>query len=51
MLLNLRKLVKNYNRTDFSGFYIISTPLGLVTSHYCLLQGHSSGEVLMKIEI
>lgn len=33
------------------GFYIVSTPGGLVTTEYCLLQGHISGEVLIKVEL
>lgn len=48
---NLGFLAKKFNNCNFSGFYIISTPQGLVTSNYCLLSGHVSGEVIMKIEI
>lgn len=48
---NLTKLSKNYNNNNFSGFYIISSPKGLVTSEYCLLNGRMGGEILIKVEI
>lgn len=48
---NLGLLSQKFNNSNFSGFYIISTPHGLVTSNYCLLSGHVSGEVIMKVEI
>lgn len=51
MLLNVNKLSKQFHNSNFSGFYIISTQQGLVTSNYCLLSGHIGGEVLIKIEI
>lgn len=47
----LGNLSKKYNNNNFSGFYIISTSQGFVTSDYCLLSGHEGGEVLIKIEI
>lgn len=45
----LGRLAKEYNDNSFSGFYIISTQYGLFTSDYCLLYGHISGEVLVKV--
>lgn len=47
----LGKLSKNYNNYNFSGFYIISSPKGLITTDYCLMKRHISGEVLIKVEI
>jgi len=47
----LKKLLKNFNVSNFSGFYILSNQYGLVTSNYCLLSARSGGEVIMKIEI
>jgi ribosomal protein S8 len=47
----LGKLSKNFSNKNFSGFYIISSQQGLVTSNYCLLSGHVGGEVLIKVEI
>ena len=49
--MRLNKLSKHYDNHNFSGFYIISTQKGLFTSTYCLLDGHLSGEVLLKIEV
>ena len=51
MLLDLNKLTQKFNTSNFSGFYIISSQQGLVTSHYSLLHGHVGGEVLIKVEI
>lgn len=48
---SLGRLSKVYNNHSFIGFYIISTPQGLVTSNYCLTNGHLSGEVLIRVEI
>lgn len=48
---NLNKLAKSYNNNSFTSFYIVSTPQGLVTTDFCLLQGHISGEVLIKVEL
>jgi len=48
---DLSKLSTIYNNSNFIGFYIISTPYGLLTSHECLLHRHISGEVLIKIYI
>lgn len=48
---SLKKLSKMYNNHNFSGYYIISTSKGLVTSDVCLLQGHLSGEVLLQVVI
>lgn len=45
------KLMKNYNKNNFSGFYIISTQKGLYTSDKCILDGNISGEILIKIEV
>lgn len=47
----LNKLSLKYSLHNFSGFYIISTQKGLYSSNYCLLQGHLSGEVLIKVEV
>jgi ribosomal protein S8 len=47
--LTLRKLSLNYNNNSFSGFYIISTQKGLLTSDDCLLMGLSGGEILLKV--
>lgn len=47
----LGMLSQKYNNNNFSGFYILSTVNGFVTSDYCLLHGHTGGEVIMKIEI
>ena len=38
-----------YNVTNFSGFYIISTSKGLLTSNDCLLGLNVSGEIILKI--
>lgn len=48
---SLNKLSRNNNYYNFSGFYIISTQKGLYASDYCLLQGHISGEILIKVEV
>lgn len=47
----LKFLARNFNAHNFSGFYIISSQKGLITSDYGLLQGHKSGEVLIRIEV
>jgi len=48
---SVNKLLKNYNKNNFSGFYIISTQKGLYTSNKCILEDHISGEILLKIEV
>lgn len=48
---SLHKLSLNYSKENFSGFYMISTSLGLFTSNECLLYRHLSGEILFKIYI
>lgn len=48
---NLRKLSLIYNNHNFAGFYIITTQKGIFTSNYCLLDGHLSGEVWVKVEV
>lgn len=48
---SLGELSRKFNNNNFSGFYIISTQNGLYSSDYCLLEGHISGEVLIKVEI
>ena len=48
---SVNKLIKNYNKNNFSGFYIISTQKGLYTSDKCILDGNISGEILIKIEV
>lgn len=47
----LSKLALVYNYNSFAGFYIISSPKGLVTSHDCLLGLRLSGEVLLQVSI
>ena len=47
----VNKLMKNYNKNNFSGFYIISTQRGLFTSNHCILDEHISGEILLRLEI
>jgi small subunit ribosomal protein S8 len=47
----LGKLSLKYSKLNFSGFYIISTSKGLVTSNDCLLGQSISGEVLLKINV
>jgi ribosomal protein S8 len=49
--VSLNNLIKNYNNSTNSGFYIISTQKGLLTSDICLLKGFFGGEILIKIEI
>jgi len=48
---NLSNLTTKFNKFNFSGFFIISSQYGLVTSNYSLLSGHMGGEVLIKVEI
>jgi len=48
---NVNKLMQNYNKNNFSGYYIISTTKGIYTSDYCILEKHLSGEILIKINI
>lgn len=48
---NLTDLAKKFNKHNFTGFYIISTTRGFITSDYCLLQGHLSGKILIKVEL
>lgn len=45
------KLAYYYNNNNFSGFLIISTQKGLLTSTSCLLKEHLSGEILIKVEL
>lgn len=47
----LNFLSKKYRRDNFSMFYIISTPKGLITQNDILLTRNFSGEVLCKIKI
>lgn len=47
----LNKLSLIYNNHNFSGFYIISTQQGILTSDYCLLERHISGEIWIKVEV
>lgn len=47
----LKYLSNNFNRNAFNGFFIISTPLGILTSVDCLFFKVKSGEVLLKITI
>lgn len=48
---SLRNLSLKYSKENFSGFFVLSTPLGLITSNETLLFRHISGEVLFKIYI
>ena len=48
--LTLKKLANLYNKNNFSGFYIISTQKGLLSSTSCLLKEHIGGELLIKVE-
>lgn len=48
---SLNKLGLNYSKENFSGIFIVSTPLGLLSSNDCLLYKYISGEVLFKIYI
>ena len=49
---SLPKLSLHYNNvTAFSGFYIISTNKGLLTSTDCLLNKAICGEVILKVII
>jgi ribosomal protein S8 len=48
---SLSNLSLNHNKENFSGFFIISTPIGILTSNECLLYKHISGEILFKIYI
>ena len=47
----INKLIKNYNKNNFSGFYILSTQKGLLTSDKCILEDYIGGEILLKISI
>lgn len=47
--VNLHKLSLLYNNNSFSGFYILSTSKGLITSNDCLLFKHKGGELLLKV--
>ena len=38
-----------YNYKSLTNLYIISTPLGLVTSTECLLANKSGGEIIFNI--
>jgi|EBPBio282013_DNA_FD.fasta_scaffold05612_7 ribosomal protein S8 len=49
--LNIKNLANLYNKNNFSGFYIISTHKGLITSNSSLLKEHLGGELLIKVEI
>ena len=47
----LNKLSKKYSYQNFSGFYIVSSSKGLLTSIDALLKYHEGGEILLKISI
>lgn len=47
---SLTRLSRRYNRHSLSGFYVISTHRGLLTSQECMLQ-RLSGEVLLLIAV
>lgn len=48
---SLNKLHLRYNNNNFSGFYIISTDKGLMTSTEALLISNVSGEIILKITV
>jgi len=47
----LNFLSLKYNIANFSGFYVISTSKGLLTSNDCLLGLNASGEIMLKVSI
>ena len=49
IFVSINKLNLIYNKENFSGFFIISTPLGLLTSNECCLYRNLSGEILFKV--
>jgi ribosomal protein S8 len=49
--MTMQKLALIYNTHTFTGFYIVSTSQGLLSSDYCLTLGHIGGEVLVKVEL
>ena len=51
IFLTLKNLSNLYNKNNFSGFYIISTQNGLMSSTSCLLKEHIGGELLLKVEL
>jgi hypothetical protein len=40
-----------YSKENFSGFFIISSPMGFVTSNDCMLGRYIGGEVLVKVYV
>ena len=50
MYCTLAKLNLLVNNSNFSGFFILSTSKGLLTSDECLFRYHVSGEIILKIE-
>jgi ribosomal protein S8 len=51
IFMSLNNLSYYYNNNNFSGFLIISTQKGLITSTNCLLKEHKAGEILLKVEL
>ena|ERR1700744_1403002 len=49
--MSLNKLSLKFSKNNFSGFFVISTSNGLMTSNTCLLYKYLSGEVLFKVFI
>lgn len=47
----LNYLSNKFNNNAFSGFYILSTNKGLITSNSALLSSFLSGEVILKISV
>lgn len=47
--LGYLSLIYNYN--NFSGFFVISSPKGLITSNDALLSLRLTGEILLKVSI
>lgn len=49
--VTLIKLSNIFNKNNFSGFYIISSSKGLISSTSCLIKEHIAGEIILKINI
>lgn len=47
----LNALAYKFNNNAFSGFYVISTNKGLITSNSALLSSFLSGEIILKVSI
>lgn len=47
----LGRLSLNYSYNNFSGFFVISSPKGLITSNDSLLGFRLTGEVLLRVSV